>query len=455
VKRWAAAGTVAILLALFVLSRHSANPQMLLDTDTKVLLQNIQQRHAPFSWFVTDWPLFNHFYRPVPTLLFELDLRIHGRNGAGYGWTNAALCSACVLCLFWLLREVFDRPAPAVFGTLVFTLWQTGMMFNFVDPLTWIALLVLIVGGLRHQRKWRTYVTASLSVLFLQRLLVPLQPLESKTLDWLPGRTATSMTLFALLAMASYSRFERIGSRNTTPPAPSPLDPPATKSARITPYAQKGRALFAGLTILFTALTFATYEQAVMLPACLLGLAVYFFISGRRPAWLLQVPFWALLVGYIALRHHVIPPGASSYQTQQLRTSLAGTSMSLFDVAFPPVNQVVPFLSTLQEEGVYTLMTPTFYAQLFAWAVILTGIYQLRREWKLALTGWALAVLAFLPMAFLKMFEHYYYWPSALWTILVTASAVVAVRLSLTALSPPTLQAPPRPDPAPGSLPGR
>jgi hypothetical protein len=440
----------AVLLSLFVLGHHAAARTMLMDTDTKVLLQNIQTRHAPFSWFLSDWPLYNHFYRPIPTLLFELDLRLYNYNAAGYGWTNAILCAASVLSLFWLVRELFDQPILALVATLLFTLWQTDTGYRLIDWLTWIALAVFVIGAIRHRKSWRAYVTATLSILFLQKLLIPFQPLASRTLDWLPGRTATSMTVFALLAMASYARYERLRGPQNKPAAPTPHDPPATKSAKVAQAQTK--PLLAVAACILTALTLATYEQAVMLPACLLGLAVFFALSGYKPNWRLQAPFWGLLGAYLVLRHQVIPPGTSSYQAQQLRTSLSGTSMSLFGVAFPPLNELSPFFASLQEERFYALLNNGFYAQLFSWTVVFAGIYQLRKEWKLALTGWALGVISFLPMAFLKFFEHYYYWPMALWTILVTTAALVACRLTVIALSPPALQTPPRSDPAPGSL---
>src|SRR5687767_2966864 len=104
-KRWGIGLLLVLLSCVPVLLHRESSRYLLEDTDTKVLLQTIRQENAPFSWFVQDWPLRNHFYRPVSTLVFEVDSRIHGDNAAGFGLTNALLCVGCVLLLFWFLRE--------------------------------------------------------------------------------------------------------------------------------------------------------------------------------------------------------------------------------------------------------------------------------------------------------------------------------------------------------------
>ena len=41
------------------------------DKDTQAIVTAIAKRGAPMSWFRTDWPLENGFYRPIPTLNFQ------------------------------------------------------------------------------------------------------------------------------------------------------------------------------------------------------------------------------------------------------------------------------------------------------------------------------------------------------------------------------------------------
>jgi hypothetical protein len=126
--------------------------------------------------------------------------------------------------------------------------------------------------------------------------------------------------------------------------------------------------------------------------------------------------------------------------------------LDLEKMSLPSLITISGLKDQILDQGAYALMFMPFYTQILSVVVSFVGIYQLKRNWQLSLAGWALAILAFLPMAFLKMFEHYYYWPMALQTILTVAGGTVAVRLAAIAVSPPVRQAPARLDPAPGSL---
>jgi hypothetical protein len=455
VTGWKAAWWVAFIVSASVLFFHCGSPGLLHDTDTSVLLTEVSKRHSVLSWFWTDWPLHNHFYRPIPTLTFILDHCLYGMAAQGYGWTNAFLGSACVFALFWMLRELTNRPSSSILGVIVFALWQTDSQLFLGAAMGWIAYGVLILGAIRHRSAWKNYIPAFVTILFVQYLLIPLAPLRSVTLDWLPGRTATTMTLFALLAMASYARHLRLGARSRSIEKPTSMDRPATRNTRIAETSSTELATLAVLTLLFTTLALASYEQAVMLPACLLGVAIFFALSGKLPNWKLQIPIWSLLGLYLLLRHSIIPTGESSYQAQQLRSGFGGTQMSLLAVSLPFFNDLSSLWENVQDQGLLIFFSGGIYALALNLFVVFGGIYQLRREWRLAFTGWALCALSFLPMAFLKPFNHYYYWPMAMRSILVIAAFTVAFNLAVNALSPPAQQAPRRLRPAPGSLPDR
>lgn len=446
VKRWTGALIMAIVGCLMVLMSRSADPALLQDSDTHVLLAKIQERHAPLSWFAGDWPLENHFYRPIPTLLFEMDHRLYGDHAAGYGWTNALLAVLCVALLFWFLRELTDRPMLTGVATLTFALWHTGFGGVFAVALYYLAWVVGIGGLLRHG--WRVWRWLPAPLVALAASTQAINGVEI-ALSWLPSRTATAMTVFALAAMAAYARYERLGARRETPVV-TPLDPPATRSSRQAE--QRGNPLPWGLlSVLFTALAFACYEQAVMLPAVLLATACTMRWQGFRVRWGWQAPFWCLLVGYLALRHAVIPSSASGYQLQQFRHG-PGVWIDLAKYAFP-------FMFGLGTAGAWffglplTLFTADPWQFLLSAASELTAFYQARRRWPLALAGWGMAFIAFLPMAWLKQFGHYHYWPLALRSLLVAVLGWLALDLTVSAWSRPTVQAPPRHDPAPGSLP--
>ncbi|RYG37669.1 hypothetical protein EON81_05960, partial [bacterium] len=107
-RAWPGWLTIA-LCGVAVWFSRVGSASLLQDSDTAVLLAKIRERGNPLSWFAGDWPLGNHFYRPVSTLSFELDNALYGNHAEGYGATNALLAIACIAALFWMLRELTDR----------------------------------------------------------------------------------------------------------------------------------------------------------------------------------------------------------------------------------------------------------------------------------------------------------------------------------------------------------
>src|ERR1051326_7696300 len=126
-RRWGIWVFLALLLCVPILLSHSRAADLLTDSDTAFLMKVVRERQAPLSWFTGDWPLGNHFYRPLPTLTFELDNRLYGNNPAGYGWTNAILCALCLLALFWMLSELSASPAWAFAGAAILALWNLDL----------------------------------------------------------------------------------------------------------------------------------------------------------------------------------------------------------------------------------------------------------------------------------------------------------------------------------------
>jgi hypothetical protein len=161
VKRWASAFAVVAFLCALIFAGRAPGPGLLEDTDTATLLRVVQERNSPLSWFLGDWPLENHFYRPVSTLLFEADRAMYGKDAAGYGTTNALLAMACVAALFWFVRELTDRPAFACAAASLFALWHLRPApFN---TFLWLAGLASFcrvaaccrICWLRSSRLWR------------------------------------------------------------------------------------------------------------------------------------------------------------------------------------------------------------------------------------------------------------------------------------------------------------
>lgn len=445
-KRWLGATLVAIASALLVLSQHSVEASLLVDTDTHFAISKIRERGNPWSWFAGDWPLGNHFYRPISTLTFELDNALYRDWAPGYGWTNAIIASLCVLLLFWFVRELTDRPILAAISAVVFALWHTTIRFpvNLLD--LWL-LIALGIGVARHGRAIGRYLSVPFVLMTLSQQVNSSTSLVTAT-EWIPARTATVMTVFCLLALALYARYERMGAA-VGKPTPTPLDPPATRNTVVQ---SRGASPFLAVgAVIATALALGSYEQAVMLPACLLAVACSYRWCGFGVRWGWQAAFWAMLVGYLVLRGVLVPSEHSAYQNQQLRFG-PGVFLALTDYSVPFLGYL-PGMANIVDLGPMMLLTPTVSLGLLILVANATTIYQARRRWVLTLTGWGLALLAFLPMAWLQPFNHYHYWPLAMRTILLGALAWLAVDLTVIAVSPRGTATPPRPHPAPGSLP--
>jgi len=469
-KRWSVALIVAVLSCVPILLRHATNPALLQDTDTKVLLQTIRERNAPMSWFTSDWPLENHFYRPLPTLTFEADNRLYKDDAAGYGMTNALLCAVCVLLLAWFLREITDSVALTAAGTALFGLWHWGntgwLSWAVLHGAAALAIADLAIHGVKGLNKatlrdfpklfqkgskLRRWVFAYAAAVFLCTELNGIVGFESRMIAWLPGRTASVMTVFCLTALAAYARYERTSAKQT-PAEPTATDEPATKSSVQATTASRQSWLWAILAFVASVLAFASYEQAVMLPTALFGVAVSFRLRRYQVRWGWQVAFWSLIVAYWLVRHAYIPSGTSSYQAQQFRHG-PGVYVALFDYLSPGMTA----LNNLREtwDGLMILVTDRVYSTVWYAYANASALLAAGRHWVLALTGFALSFFAYLPMAWLKPFDHYHYWPMALRSLYVVVLAWGVWELIVNALSPTPKQAPKRPTPAPGSKPTR
>jgi hypothetical protein len=309
VKRWGIGFVLVLLACIPVLLARSTSPQLLQDSDTKELLRVIREEQNPLGWFVSDWPLRNHFYRPVSTLSFEMDNAVHGSVAAGYGLTNVLLAVGCILALFWVVRELTDSPGLATAAGLIFAIWHVGWQEPLASIATWIAVLVAFAGLFRHGFRLGYWWAAPLVWCFVADELLPtgnLLDASQGIMHWLPGRTASTMALFALISLASYARYERLSAARSKP-QPTPLDPPATKGTRAKEVAPRAPWLWAVLSVVALALSLGCYEQAVMLPSLLLSAAVALRLQGYRVRWGWQAAFWLILVGYLVLRRVLLP----------------------------------------------------------------------------------------------------------------------------------------------------
>ena len=435
------------------------------DTDTQEILRNIIARHQPLSWFAGDWPLHNHFYRPVTTLAFEFDQHFHPGSLAGFGLTNAVIAAACVLALFWFMRELTDRPLMATASAVLFSFWTWNPDFSASWPaLLWILAGVALAASLMKSRSWKLGVLAFATVLPVMHEVEGLQPFRGGIVDWLPGRTASVMAFFALIAMAAFARSIRVSAPRVVED-PNPLDPPATRNTEVSS-GPRSPVPWIFLSVAATALALGAYEQAVMIPAVLVGIGVSFRLRGYRPKWGWHAAFWILLLAYFGLRRAVVPSAPSGYQLQQYRASL-DVFMTLTDYALPPARDLISLYFQLDLGFASLLVTQltTFYRIGVTLTAMIAGARARARnsltralsdDWVFLVTGYALSFLAFLPMAWFKpfpMYNHYHYWALAIRSLFAVMALSFWLRLALSAVSPRSLPAPLRLVPAPGSLP--
>lgn len=439
-----------VLFCALVVAGHNRSSYLLADSDTAVLLHAIEQRQNPWSWFGGDWPLGNHFYRPISTLVFEFDHVFHGANAAGFGLTNAVLVALMVVALFWFLREFTDSPVYATLGALLFGFWT----LDWGHRLAWMGWLLAAIGAccaLLPGRGIKRPLVAALLGAYATVELVGVSLLKNRIVDWLPGRTATTMAVFCLIALAAYCRYERLSAPMLPALPPGPLDPPATKNTVLRPKTPRHAWAWAVLSLGALALALGSYEQAVMLPSVLVLAALGMRFQRYQVRWGWIGAAFAILLGYLALRSQLVPTQVSGYQAQQFRDG-PGLWIDLGSYAMPGL---VWIWLTLPGFHLLMLVLGSIWVGIAQSAGNAVAWCQLRLRPPFALFGLAASFVAFLPMAWLKSFDHYDAWPMALRAILAVSLVGMAAQAVASAASRPTLQAPSRLDPAPGSLPHR
>jgi hypothetical protein len=117
----------------------------------------------------------------------------------------------------------------------------------------------------------------------------------------------------------------------------------------------------------------------------------------------------------------------------------------------PSVSAVLICMETIST-GFLVFVFSGIHSALWAMASNVATFVAFKKRSPLLIGAWALSILVFLPMAWLKPFQHYYYLTTAFRAIFVVGLLSVSFELLASAVSPPTLQAPKRLDPAPGSL---
>jgi hypothetical protein len=443
---------IALLLCVPILLAGATWPGLLQDSDTSFLLMKLEEYNNPWRWFTHDWPLENHFYRPISTLVFELDWRLHPGDAAAFGLTNSILCCLCALGVFWLAWEMTQSLGRALFSQGLFVSWTIGRMVPFLEFVAPVVIGLVLLRMVFDRRVRLDQILVGLASLFVPGLLTAIDSkLSLHSLSWLPGRTATTMTVFCLVSLAAYLRLERLGAGRNPEPAPSSTDVPATRSSRQQSFEPRSVWGWFALSIGSAALAMGAYEQAVMIPFVIFGLGFWLRTQGIQARFPLQTAFWLLLFGYVVVRMQFIPIKPSGYQSQQFRSG-PGVLISMLNYGFPGALSFQSVGVSLSS-GLLILFTPSI------WSSASFGLGNIAFWLRLKAAGKPLAILvycaavAFLPMAFLHQFGHYHYWPSTFLALFGVLACEQFLKALVIAVSPRALQAPPRSSRAPGSLP--
>ncbi len=378
---------------------RASGASLLQDSDTRGILAGIRARGNPWSWFAGDWPLENHFYRPIPTLFFELDNWLFGGSSAGYGATNALIVCPCVGLLFWVGSELFGSLRWGVLGALLFAYWLLPQRSFESFVVLAAGFAAALTGWEKIRERPRNAIWITCLFLLVWTELQPIQLLHFRTVGWLPGRTATVMTLFALASIGAFLTWQR-------------------------------RCGWGWLLacLLAVALAMASYEQAVMLPLvlCLMAfLRPQFPVRGAVPV---LAACWGLLFAYLVVRSQLVPSEVSRYQDQQFRFG-PGVWLSLTDYFAPPLGYLGEIKILAESYFLPLLMTATSWWSLLHFPAFFGGVWALVRAkaWRAPLILGLASAFSFAPMAFLKPFEHYHFWPMALRALFVVSLLAVLI----------------------------
>ena len=180
-------------------------------------------------------------------------------------------------------------------------------------------------------------------------------------------------------------------------------------------------------------LALGSYEQPITLVAVVGALA--FWQRREWGGWGARAFTVAALCGalILALRFALLPAEPTTYQRQQLRSSLSGPVLSYLTELLPPVGQW-QYWRAVGVQLEVLLVDKTGWDHLVG-TLLYLGVLAAVWRWRGLLGGaWLWHALAFLPMAFLHLFEHYMYLPQlgkTLFDVGIIAWSVQRLRVQL------------------------
>jgi hypothetical protein len=404
------------------------------------------KQHGALRWLFSDWLLENGFYRPVSSLSIALDYAVYGEAGWGFRLTNWLLMALTAIGA-WALVRAYARLVGNPYAEwlalgvgVALSLQQTGLTSVVAKWSAWWfvgAVVGIVASGkvlppslrvpplregnrvgagspLRREEsqisavppagrgnlqegvqtihpsavppagrgnlKEGVQVILALGALFwgFDRLLATEY---TRLVTWVPSRTALLGTMFGVWAM--YALLQGASGRRW------------------------GWLVLGGVLYL---LALGSYEQPITLVALMGALAFW-----RRRDWggwgaraFAVAAVCAVLV--FALRFALLPAEPTTYQRQQLRSSLSGPIATYLTELLPPAGQW-QYWRAVGAHLEVLLVDKAGWDHLVG-TVLYLGVLAAVWRWRGLLGGaWLWHALAFLPMAFLHFFEHYMYLP--------------------------------------------
>lgn len=350
------------------------------------------QRYGALRWLWGDWLLENGFYRPISSISIALDYALYGEAGWGFRLTNWLLMALTALGA-WALARAYARLVGSPHADwlalgvgVALSLQQTGLTGIVAKWSAWwfvaaaVGACISITGWTRLSRISGFQLLLVLGALFwgFDRLL---GTEYTRLITWVPSRTALLGALFSVWAMYALVQgaMQRRGG---------------------------WLALGGGLYLL----ALGSYEQPSALVPLVGALAFW-----RRRDWggwgaraFATVALGAALV--LTLRFALLPAEPTTYQRQQLRSSLSGPAFSYLTELLPPIGQWQYWRSV--GTNLEVLLVDKAGWDYLAGTLLYLGVLTAAWRWRGLLGGaWLWHALAFLPMAFLHPFEHYMYLP--------------------------------------------
>lgn len=357
--------------------------------DLRFLLGAIREEKSPLMWFVSDWPLYNGFYRPIPTLSFEFDNWLYDVDLSAMKITNWVICFATSLLLFWLVWELFRIKWLAAGSAALFSCWQVDLHAHL--PIEAVAiclsLICLIMSFASGRAYWLKWLGASALILYLSQELTLLvggsdalgASFAYRAEFWPVGRTATLLAMFGLACFAGYCRFER-----------------------------ERQARWMVLAFVMLLACFATYEQSVIIAPALVGCAVALHFQGTRIRWYLHLIPIVLTVVYLGLHRHFLN-WEHPYHLQAkkpLKSAirefgywLFPNSKFVFLLGFPFEPQI----------GIGAFFYGPFWASIFTISANLISIFHMKRHLLIVSFGLIMSLGTYVPLGLQQNLAHYFY----------------------------------------------